>query len=382
MLFRVDAFRVQVTPRARPEDYSTPQRRSFVFFTTDDVESWITDVERAVKGSNEADIDAPSSKSAYSASGFSTSLHQAPSSTYAASNTTSTSYSTTTTSSRSSKPSSQRDFASYTDGDFEDTKVKFDSGMKLGGIRGNNNGGFDDSTVPTLAPPPVRTNVNGGGNAPLLAPPGGSSGASMVQHTANSSSAVPSLEDFLGLSIAPAPQQGASSASISQTAPQANNSTFGGFHSAAAPPQTATAPTQSNAAVYNPFGGPAPSSTSTAPAATNNASSAYMNAFYASQAQQQQQQMMQQMAQQSSQSSNPFMPATTSNATVAAPQSYNFGAPAQPNMQPNYYGGFGTMQPTSAPSAQQDPFASFGSPQPASAQSSTQQQSKPVDFFF
>lgn len=317
-----DAFRIQVTPRPRPEDYSAPQRRSFVFFTTDDVESWIDDVKRAVKGANEIEEE-PKSTSSFG-SGFSSSLHQKP----AAS---STSYSTTTTKSKHS----QRDFASFTDGDFVDTKVTFDSGVKLGGIR-KDNGGFDDaSALPMLAPPPART----GGNAPVqnFAP-----APAAQQSTGNS---VPSLEDFLGLSTTTSAAPAAPANGTMAPSP------FAGGNFATAP----SAPAANNAN-YNPFGGPAPAQ----PAA--NTSAAYMSAFYGSQPQAQ---------------NNPFAP---------APQSYNFGAAPtvqQPVTASNtgYYGGF-SAQPMQTAQPAADPFASFGAPPTAQPAQTSAQSNKPVDFFF
>lgn len=271
-------------------------------------------MERAVKGSNdiESSFNAPSS-------GFSSSLHQAPSSH-------GTSYSTP-------KKTAQRDFASFTDGDFVETKVTFDSGVKLGGIRKDN--GFETSPLPTLAPPPAR--ASSGGLAPAYAAPAPSSQTS-------SSASVPSLEDFLGLSIAPSAAPSATPAA----AP------------AMAPSPFAAAPSANNGA-YNPFGAQAPSQPAQ-PA--NNTSAAYMNAFYTTQPQQQ----------------------TTPNPFAPAPQAYNFGVPPaaqQPQMaqQNGYYGGF-SAQPVHNAQPAADPFASFGAPLAAQPVQASAPANKQPDFFF
>jgi hypothetical protein len=312
--------------------------RSFVFFSDSDVQGWISDVERSVRGTDEEKKDSRKSMgSANFGTGLSKGLGEG-----------------------SSKPSKggNQNFTSFTDGDFVETKVNFDSGMKLGGIRSGS--GIDGAAIPVLAPPPARRNSTTGA---LSASPISSPTAAYATTTTApppAAAGVPSLVDFLGLSIAPTttnPPAVAKPAPAVAPAPTSNLMDLW----ATPAPTTAAAPQFPP----SPFGAPAVAP-ATVPAshpfgtAPSQTASLGLQAAYSGQP-----------SQTNANAFNPF-------ATPAPAASYPFGAPSA------YPATYGTAPaytaqpgPFGAAPANNDPFAMFAVPsasQPAKG-------SKPVDFF-
>lgn len=269
---------------------------------------------------------------------------------------------------------SDQDFSFFTDGDYVETKVNFDSGVKLGAIRSDRGSG-DDTPIPVLAPPPRRSssvsnvpntfqqptsshqvtvvsqptqpaqpaNAFGGFGAPTSTAP------ATTARPASTSGSGTSLADFLGLTptIQPTTTQPVNpyASPAHQPAPTqttsfdffAPNSGFGSV----APKPVKPAATNPYQTPSNPYS--APSGTGYgAPLTTNPQSTPFgmSNQSYGYQAQPA-----------STTSSNPFGSFSSTTST-----------------QNSSYGAFGVPQ---AQPATQDPFAALWAAPPAQTQQKT-----------
>jgi hypothetical protein len=314
--------------------------RSFVFFSDGEVDSWIEDLQKCIQGPKGETAAAPNgdSRKSMSLSGFSSSSTKSPA--------------------RGAQP----DFNFFTDGEFQETKVTFDSGVKLGAIRSDRGSG-DNAAVPVLAPPPGRTNsVSSMSRSASSLPSSPQPATTTPSHNPvtmtapaaqNGSGNVQSLEEFLGL----APSK--PSTTTSTTTSTSSGNLFG-------------APAQPAKPAYDPFGGFTLNPPTTA---------AQPNWGGFPPATQPTQPLQPTYTNGNASTAQPFNP-------FAVPASNTFGAPvttsytAQPNYgasafapQPNY-GGSAFTAPAQ-PQQQADPFAAlWSSPAPAQPKAN-----KSVDFF-
>lgn len=258
LLSTIAGFRLQISTGGDGWDSGVPKVRSFVFYSDNSVDTWVEDVERCVVANRHGHGHGSHGHSA-SASSVS---HSSSGPTFSASKTPSPG--PRSPANGAQQGTQHQNFSMFTDADFVETKVNFDSGVKLGGIRSDRGDLFDTTPLPTLAPPPrssssflsapsaappaTSANANAAAFAPpvLAAPPQPAKNPAPV---APANPNIASLEDFLGLTASKPTQP----TSTPATAPTYD------FFATPASQSTSTAPAQhlapaNNMAMFAPFG--------------------------------------------------------------------------------------------------------------------------------